>query len=117
MGDYDNFLRHRLLTTSSQDAVPKVIPHQAEACESAEAEPPHPSVDSLEDRQHHQVQREATTLAQDPSRYLSGSPPPNHPSLDSRFPITSSSYIDKPFPRRAITLGISHMAGTERPVF
>jgi hypothetical protein len=36
-------------------AVPKVFPHQAEACACAEAEPPHPSVDSPQDWQHHQV--------------------------------------------------------------
>merc|ERR1711874_813269 len=101
----------RLLTTSSQDAVPEVLPHQAEACQSAEAEPPHPSVDSPEDRQHHQVQRQATTLAQDPSRYLSGSPPSSHPSLDFRFPSTSFD-DDKNCTKRATILGISHMAGT-----
>merc|ERR1711879_573838 len=113
----DNLFDIRLLTTSSQDAEPQDIPHQAEACQSAEAEPPYPSVDSPEDRQHHQVQRQATTLAQDPSRYLSGSPPQTHPSLDSRFSITSSGADDKPWSKRATTLGISHMARTERPIF
>jgi hypothetical protein len=41
-------------------AVPKVFPHQAEACACAEAEPPHPSVDSPQDWQHHQVRPIAT---------------------------------------------------------
>jgi hypothetical protein len=36
-------------------AEPQILPHEAEARQSAEAEPPYPSVDSLEDRQYHQV--------------------------------------------------------------
>jgi hypothetical protein len=44
-----------LWTRSDNFAEPQVIPHQAEACPRAEAEPPHPSVDPPEDRQHHQV--------------------------------------------------------------
>jgi hypothetical protein len=43
------------IDTSNTSAVPQVIPHQAEACARAEAEPPHPSVDSPQDQQHHQV--------------------------------------------------------------
>lgn len=43
--------RH-LLTRS---VVPQVFPHQAEACQSAEAEPPDPPVDPPPYRKHHQV--------------------------------------------------------------
>jgi hypothetical protein len=43
------------IDASNTPTVPQVIPHQAEACARAEAEPPHPSVDSPQDQQHHQV--------------------------------------------------------------
>merc|ERR1712096_498022 len=57
-----------------QDAFPQVVPHQAEAGQGPEAEQAHPPVDSPEDWQHHQVQRQEKALAQDPYRYLSDSP-------------------------------------------
>ncbi|KAI1952924.1 hypothetical protein LOZ57_001008 [Ophidiomyces ophidiicola] len=34
---------------------PQVFPYQAEACQSPETEPSYSSMDSLENRQHHQV--------------------------------------------------------------
>src|ERR1700761_1318536 len=34
---------------------PQILPHEAKARESAEAEPTYPAVDSVEDRKHHQV--------------------------------------------------------------
>lgn len=39
----------------SMGTVPQDLPHEAEAREGAEAEQTHPTVDSPEDRQHHQV--------------------------------------------------------------
>jgi hypothetical protein len=71
----DNFFDIRRLTVNSHDAgtlqhppykpcqlmesdnfpEPKVLPHQAEACPRAKAEPSHSPVDSPEDQQHHQV--------------------------------------------------------------
>jgi hypothetical protein len=50
-------LETNILTPSAE---PQDLPHQAEACESAEAEPPHPPVDPPEDQQHHQVRLRAT---------------------------------------------------------
>lgn len=47
--------RQKLNYVDGNNIEPKVIPHQAEACESAEAEPSYPSVDSSEDWKHHQV--------------------------------------------------------------
>lgn len=43
-------------------AEPQILPHEAEARQSAEAEPPYPPVDSLEDRQYHQVRYYTTLL-------------------------------------------------------
>jgi hypothetical protein len=48
--DYD---RRIILTAPSTE--PQVVPHQAEACQSAEAEPPYPPMDPSENWQHHQV--------------------------------------------------------------
>jgi hypothetical protein len=131
--------------------VPEVIPHQAEACESAEAEPSHPSVDSPEDQQHHQVrlaaisytfrryreiatrtrsdienlrltlhpqvQRQATTLAQDPSRYLSVSPPRTIPLSILDFYPHHTPHTTSLLYEPAATMGIAHMAGIERSGF
>jgi hypothetical protein len=50
---------------SDKLAVPQDFPHQAEACEGAEAEPPHPPVDSPQDQQHHQVRTAAFACTRD----------------------------------------------------
>ncbi|KAG7008013.1 E3 ubiquitin ligase complex SCF subunit sconC [Physcia stellaris] len=59
-------------TSIPQDAFPQVLPHKAEARQSAEAKPPNPTMDPLEDWQHYPVQREAKALAQDSYWYLDG---------------------------------------------
>ncbi|KAL1995248.1 hypothetical protein VTN49DRAFT_1435 [Thermomyces lanuginosus] len=38
---------------ASKDAEPQVFPHQAEACQSAEAEPSHPAMDPSPNWEHH----------------------------------------------------------------
>lgn len=83
--------------------VTQILPHQAKACESAEAESSYPTVDPSQNWQHNQVrsitpfnklihqfernwknkrltghaqiQRQETTLAQDQNRHLNYSPP------------------------------------------
>ncbi|GJR00839.1 hypothetical protein Tco_0523823, partial [Tanacetum coccineum] len=50
--------------------VPQVIYDQEEACQEDEAEQAHSSLDSHEDRQHHQVQCQAQALAQNQARIL-----------------------------------------------
>ncbi|KAL6003628.1 hypothetical protein ACLOJK_023861 [Asimina triloba] len=51
-------------------AVPQDVSDQEEAGEEDEAEPPHSSLDPHEDRQHHQVQRQAQALAPHQARVL-----------------------------------------------
>lgn len=53
-----------------QNAVPQILPHKAEARQSTEAEPPDPAMDPTTHWQHYPLQRQTTTLAQDPYRYL-----------------------------------------------
>ena len=49
-------------TLMSRVAVPQVVPYEAEARQSAEAESPYPAVDQTEDEQHHQVRRRRRKL-------------------------------------------------------
>ncbi|KAI5353992.1 hypothetical protein L3X38_006886 [Prunus dulcis] len=51
-------------------AVPQDLYNQEEAGEEDEAEQAHPSLDPFEDRQHHQVQRQAQALAPHQARFL-----------------------------------------------
>lgn len=41
---------------------PQILPHEAEARKSAEAEPPHPAMDSPEDGKYHQVRFTTTVI-------------------------------------------------------
>merc|ERR1711974_137573 len=75
----------------SHDAVPEVLPHQAEACKGSEAEPPHPPVDPPEDKQHHQVQCQEEALAQDSSRHLDDSP--THPHFRRSIPASKHTPV------------------------
>jgi len=61
---------HTAIAEITQDAEPQILPDEAKARQGAEAEPPHPSVDSSPDGQHHKIQREEKALAQDPHRHL-----------------------------------------------
>ncbi|KAI6686350.1 hypothetical protein NL676_032263 [Syzygium grande] len=54
----------------SEDAVAQDVQDQEEVGEEDEAEQAHPSLDPHEDRQHHQVQREAQALAPHQVRIL-----------------------------------------------
>merc|ERR1711939_690574 len=45
-----------------QDAEPQILPHEAEARQSAEAEPTYSSMDSSEDWKHHQVRTTRTSV-------------------------------------------------------
>lgn len=55
---------------------PQVFPHEAEARQGAEAEPPDPAMDSSADRQHHPVRRTARSFC--PIAYLASLPPAGH---------------------------------------